>query len=1182
MLGPNFAETLKHQNLVSKYPFYWFIVLFFFLFASVSGRSQTTIRVNDYDSLKSLGLINNTEQFNIAYETNNRQSVRYSHPDSSFILAMPPSDDMSSTAISLPFDFCFYGAAENVVFINTNGNISFDQAFSTGTPFNFPFANFKVIAPFWSDVDTRSRGGVYYKVLHNALIVNWLDVGHFDKSNQRGNSYQLIITDGTSDLLPFGNTVGFFYNKIEWTAGDASGGVNGFGGAPAFIGMNAGDGIRYSQAGKFDKNDSTFIADIDTVNGVLQLVNKHIYFNPCDSINQKPGLMGTTFQDTIGVCVGDTLQDIYYFFAPEADQETFVTVSSPNFSGFTLLNTTADQMATAEFEIVGSVSNMGFHTISFTVVDNGTPSQLIKFEVVVQVDSLPLPLNIMGDTLICEYDSTTLSVDPVYEDYLWSTGSYLDSIRVAPGNYVVTVSYHNCYAEEKFSVTANIPSAFITAPRYICLPDSFKIGTISGSDSYLWSTGDTTFETIVTANGLYTVTVMNDGCVKSDSVNIEQLTLNSVNINTTNINSCNGEMVTLSVSNDFDSVIWSDGSTQNSTKVLAGTYYVTVTLNSTFGNSCTSVDSITITNATITPVNVSGDSLICGEGSTTFNAIGIYSSYLWDNEIVSSSSTFDTGGPHWLVVTEGTCVDSVHFDIQKNPNPLVQIQGNLFYCDTVDSSRLVAVGGLWDSLLWNTGDITDTIYTGFGWKNVRVWKDGCSSLEHFPVNELINGVDVQGITKICPGQSTRLDVEHGFDLYQWNTGALGFSTLASAPGDYWCVVHLDTCYATTDTVTVTMNTPDTVQIFGDTVMCDTSGGFIYADLGYQIFNWSTGEKTPGIHYTSPGIYSVTVEDKGFCVTSDTVIIKQLAPLTVQISGDHYYCFNDSTSLSVANYDSYLWSNGDTNQSTKVREGVYSITVMNNDGCRAIENNWRVESSNPTIDIFNQQNVCDSDLGFMYSLSKGNEKITWSTGDTTDTVLVYPGSYSLNKINIHGCEVDKTHDFVGVESPTAGLYMDPENESNSYIPVGFHDDSYDNGTNIVKWYWNISDSLISSSADTIITFYSPDELTITHAVIADNGCADTVSIFYTIKSDLVKTNVISPNGDGINDYLVFPNLGKYETKELVIYNRWGVEIARFEDYYNFWDAYGVPDGVYFYTINLGDGNDPIKGSFTILR
>jgi len=99
---------------------------------------------------------------------------------------------------------------------------------------------------------------------------------------------------------------------------------------------------------------------------------------------------------------------------------------------------------------------------------------------------------------------------------------------------------------------------------------------------------------------------------------------------------------------------------------------------------------------------------------------------------------------------------------------------------------------------------------------------------------------------------------------------------------------------------------------------------------------------------------------------------------------------------------------------------------------------------------------------------------------------------------------------------------------------------------------------------------------------ENGCTDTTFITYRISSDIVKINVITPNGDGINDYLEFPNLQMYAQNELVIFNRWGTEIARYPNYRNFWDAYGVPDGVYFYVLYLEDGIPPVKGSFTIIR
>ncbi len=1155
------------------------------LLLSLSGGivGQTSISETKYDSLKSLGLINILDAYSFVLDRNNNRSTnQFTPPDSTFILAMAPSDDGSSDVISLPFDFCFWGNPENQVFINTNGNISFDKTFSTGTPFRLPFNGFKIIAPFWSDVDTRARGGVYYKVLPNALIVNWEDVGRFDQNNFSGNSYQLIITDGTSELLPFGYTVGFFYDKLEWTAGDASGGIGGFGGAPAVIGINYGDGIRYSQAGRFDKSDTTFIPDIDTLNGVEKLMGKHIYFNPCDSVNNIPGLMGSQLKDTIGVCVGDTLRDVFYFFAPESDQLTYVQLSASNFPGYQLLGTTTGQMATAEIEIVGSVANFGFHTISFAVVDNGHPSQFLEFDLVVQVDSLPIPMGIIGDSSICEYDTTQLAVPNVYETYLWNTGQNTSTIDVTPGNYEITVSYNNCYATDRHLVNAHVPNVTIVGPKYICLPDTVLLTSPIGNDSYRWSTTDTTSQISVTQNGEYSLTVTDQGCIKSDSLKVYLLSELPVRISTSNFNSCNGDLVTLAVPDYFDKVQWSNGDTTNSIMVSAGSYFVTVSVFSGNGNICTSTDSIQINSASITPIALNGDSLICGNGKANYAVLGNYDSYMWDNESSSQTTTYDSSGFHWVSVTQGTCIDSAFFQIIGNPRPIVSITGSLFYCDTVDSSRLVAVGGVWDSLYWNTGDTTDTIYTGFGWKKITVWKDGCSSIDDFPVNELINGVDVKGITEICPGQSTRLEVEFGFDLYQWNNGAIGFSTLATTPGKYWCVVHLDSCFATTDTITVTVQNPDTVKILGDTVMCDSAGGFIYTDISFQSFIWNTGERTPGIQYSSPGIYSVTVEDSGFCVTSDTLDVIQLPPLNVSISGNTFYCFQDSGIIRVDSFDHYLWSNGDTSQVLKAREGVYSVTVTNDNGCKGKDQNWKIISSNPKIEISHAPNICENRQADLILKTTRTDSFLWSTGEITDTIFVFPGVYSVTLTDKNGCTVDSTYDFVGLVSPNVGLRINPDEISDAYLPVHFMDESNAKGQSVGAWFWGITDAIIGSSEDTVVTFYSGEELNVIHALTLQNGCTDTASLSYTISSDIVKVNIITPNGDGINDYLVFPNLAVYQTNELIIFNRWGTEVARFKNYRNFWDANGMIDGVYFYVLYLDETQEPIKGSFTIIR
>lgn len=62
---------------------------------------------------------------------------------------------------------------------------------------------------------------------------------------------------------------------------------------------------------------------------------------------------------------------------------------------------------------------------------------------------------------------------------------------------------------------------------------------------------------------------------------------------------------------------------------------------------------------------------------------------------------------------------------------------------------------------------------------------------------------------------------------------------------------------------------------------------------------------------------------------------------------------------------------------------------------------------------------------------------------------------------------------------------------------------------------------------------------------------------------------------------------YSDTEIKIYGRFGREIYESVGYDNPWDGKNkkgndVPDGVYFYHIELGHGYSPIKGTVTIVR
>ena len=73
----------------------------------------------------------------------------------------------------------------------------------------------------------------------------------------------------------------------------------------------------------------------------------------------------------------------------------------------------------------------------------------------------------------------------------------------------------------------------------------------------------------------------------------------------------------------------------------------------------------------------------------------------------------------------------------------------------------------------------------------------------------------------------------------------------------------------------------------------------------------------------------------------------------------------------------------------------------------------------------------------------------------------------------------------------------------------------------------------------------------------------LSLFlFACQKEDVLPNAISPNGDGINDYFVLP----FENAEIVIFDRTNTIVFKANPYLNNWNASGLPDGTYFYTIN----------------
>jgi len=139
---------------------------------------------------------------------------------------LPPCEICSAGPINIGFEINFFDTNFSRLYVNSKGHVTFGSETST---WNYEYYQYypsvtamAVIAPFWSDVDTRYPGNtaVYGNITyeeHNAFAVNWVNVDYYpsNSSHTAHNSFQLIIVD-RSDVGVGDFDFIFNYDTIQW------------------------------------------------------------------------------------------------------------------------------------------------------------------------------------------------------------------------------------------------------------------------------------------------------------------------------------------------------------------------------------------------------------------------------------------------------------------------------------------------------------------------------------------------------------------------------------------------------------------------------------------------------------------------------------------------------------------------------------------------------------------------------------------------------------------------------------------------------------------------------------------------------------------------------------------------------------------------------------------------------
>lgn len=261
--------------------------------------------------------------------------------------------------------------------------------------------------------------------------------------------------------------------------------------------------------------------------------------------------------------------------------------------------------------------------------------------------SCNLQTNLGSDQTLCNGQSTSLNATQVNAtSYLWNTGSTASSINVSnPGTYWVTISNSNCNVSDTINIAAiNLPSNFLGSDTILCPNTSYLLqSSLTGTYSYLWSTGETTSNISVSQPGLYWLKVSNGNCFAIDSINVQWENLNLLPV-LSNYFICGFEEIEIdAASNQVTAYLWNTGSTLSSIVInTPGSYWVDRYVNNCIVRSNVLVQNSENSNLTFTINECSGNSIVIG--GIKSDAI----SYNWNNGKSTPTIVVNSSGNYVL------------------------------------------------------------------------------------------------------------------------------------------------------------------------------------------------------------------------------------------------------------------------------------------------------------------------------------------------------------------------------------------------------------------------------------------------------------------------------------------------------------------------------------------------------
>lgn len=353
--------------------------------------------------------------------------------------------------------------------------------------------------------------------------------------------------------------------------------------------------------------------------------------------------------------------------------------------------------------------------------------------------------------------------------------------------------------------------------------------------------------------------------------------------------------------------------------------------------------------------------------------------------------------------------------------------------------------------------------------------------------------------------------------------------------------------------------------------------------------WNQGNDEGVFVNLAIGDYALTITDSQNCTFQDTFHMSSFNGPNLDLGPDIDLCSDTTITLNAGAHFFVTWSTGSTNSELSISEsGLYSVTVSNNIGCTEEDSIMVDLMATPQITIENDAlEICAGDT-VQIQLSGADNYLWDASGFLSELNSAHPLAFpDTSTIFVVLGSNECGADAAAVEVKIFDTLADAG--SDTCIITGTEVRLLASGG--VAYQWEDADYPvdIDTIPDPIV---SPEDSTTYFVVINDtNGCEIRDSVTVTVANDPLESifivNMITPNGDGLNDVLEFKGAKKFGHNSLVIYNRWGDRVyskinyqsddERFDGTKNGQD---LPTGNYYYILSFPTGK--IKQKLTIVR